>query len=57
MQEHKGGKSGELSLARRYPGGTEYLSILRTVSRCRPNTRSKQYMSMIRSYIPPVITT
>ena len=25
---------------RRYPGGAEYSSILRTVSRCRPNTRA-----------------
>ena len=32
-----GRRGGDL---RRYPGGTEYRSILRTVSRCRPNTRA-----------------
>ena len=32
-----GRRGGDL---RRYPGGTECLSILRTVSRCSPNTRA-----------------
>lgn len=30
----------------RYPGGTEYASILRTVYRCRPNTRDASLMLM-----------
>ena len=36
---------------RRYPGGTENTSILRTVSRCRPNTRDTS-----RMLIPSTIT-
>ena len=36
---------------RRYPGGTEYASILRTVSRCRPNVRAAS-----RMLIPSTIT-
>ena len=35
----------------RYPGGTEYASILRTVSRCRPNVRAAS-----RMLIPSTIT-
>ena len=30
----------------RYPGGTEYASILRTVSLCRPNTRDASLVLM-----------
>ena len=36
---------------RRYPGGTENASILRTVSRCSPNTREAS-----RMLIPSTIT-
>ena len=34
--------------SRRYPGGTEYSSILLTVSRCSPNTRAASRMRSIK---------
>ena len=43
------GRRGGICL--RYPGGTEYASILRTVSRCRPNVRAAS-----RMLIPSTIT-
>ena len=47
------GRRGGICL--RYPGGTEYASILRTVSRCRPNVRAASRM-LIPSTITALLT-
>ena len=52
MTPTKGSSLGLLGgVCRRYPGGTEYSSILRTVSRCNPNSRAAS-----RMLIPSTIT-